>query len=184
MIVLPGHLSAYDARRSSLDAASQPPECSRCASRQVSVSQHVCERYLCSITRLLRPSRATVCIAVNVVRSTARPAATGAAVVTATRLDRRTTAVSNDRHVYTSRYHHSLSLRREKKKAAFLRLARRPSHIRLSPACHRRHVPSCRRFNGDVLNVRRQECKGPSTMEIGSTREKPESGHGPRPLFR
>lgn len=29
-----------------------------------------------------------------------------------------TTVVSNDRHVYTSRYHHSLSLRREKKSCA------------------------------------------------------------------
>jgi len=39
------------------------------------------------------------------------------------------------------------------KKAAFLRLAaRRPSHIRLSPACYRRHVSSRGRPNGGVLN--------------------------------
>jgi len=31
-------------------------------------------------------------------------------------LDRRTTLLSNDRHVYAPRYHHSLSLRRKKKK--------------------------------------------------------------------
>lgn len=49
-------------------------------------------------------------------------AAAAAAVTIATtaagfaiRLDRRTTLVSNDRHVYTPRYHHSLSLLREKK---------------------------------------------------------------------
>ena len=50
MIVFPGHLSAYDARRSFFDAASsQPPERSLCVTRQVSRGA-LSERYsLCDL---------------------------------------------------------------------------------------------------------------------------------------
>lgn len=123
-------------RRSLRNVRDAPPD---------KLTRRVCEGYLYSISQSLRdPVRvaATLLVGPNGITTPARSPATASICLSATRMDRRTTAVSNDRHVYTSRYHHSLSLRREKKKAAFLRLARRPSHLRLSPACHRRHVPS------------------------------------------
>lgn len=126
MIVLPGHLtiSAHDApllllqmpRRSLRKVRDAPPPL------PLRKSARLRDVFLFDPAVSTAFARAQLRIAATSVgpygiASPARsPAAAKTAAISATRLDRRTTAVSNVRHVHTSRYHHSLSLRREKKK--------------------------------------------------------------------
>lgn len=115
MIVFPGHLNAYDAHRSLQKSL-------RCARYTftlflfLSVS-HPCARDNSFFLRDARFFDSGVYTRQDKRYTTpARIPAIAPVAAVWTRLDRRTTAVSNDGHVCTSRYHHSLSSRRQKKK--------------------------------------------------------------------
>lgn len=98
----------YMTRTVPLVAASQPPD----RVRDTTDTLHDVAEYFCrACVRTIR-----ACIHVHQKRCTI-PTRSSTAVGIAILLYRPMTLVSNDRHVYALWYHHSLSLRREKKKA-------------------------------------------------------------------
>lgn len=108
MIVFPGHLDTCMTRAASLAVAPQPPD-------PICDVADVAGIFLPSVRSswFVRFRPGVRAYTKRYTTPTRSPGATGGIAIL---LDRRTTAVSNDRHVHAPRYHHSLSLRQEKKR--------------------------------------------------------------------